>query len=311
MLEEKKITKVYLKGKEGSNIFVSSYQSKSESKAVIHILHGMAEYGDRYEDFANFLTNNNYAVYVHDHRKHGKSITLNQKVGIFDEKDTWDNILEDVEIVNKYIRSKEENKKIIIFGHSMGSFITRSYIQKYNNSVDGAVLSGTGYANPLTCRSAIVLGEIIKIIKKNSRSKFLDDLTLGSLNKTIENPRTNCDWLSRDEREVDKYIKDELCGYRYSSKFYIEFYKGIASSIKDKNICKTKHMPILFISGEKDPVGQLTSGVKKVFNKYISNGYKDDLSLKFIEGARHEIINEINNQEVYETLLNWINTIDI
>lgn len=301
----------FIKGTKGSHLHIMSWHPDSEPIGVVQILHGMAEYGERYEDFAKFLSKNGYAVYTHDHRKHGKSIHEDQQVGIFDKNDNWSNVIDDVQLVNDYIKTKEKNKNIIILGHSMGSLICRRYIQEFGGNIMGAIIMGTALSKPFLCTSGKIIGSIVsKINDKNSRSIFMDKLTVGAFNKAFRPARTSCDWLSRDEEQVDRYVVDELCGLPYSAEFYVQFYKGILTCSKRENIIKTPHFPILFISGSNDPVGNNGKGVKKVYDTYASMGYKDNITMKLFSDARHEILNEINKEEVYQYLLDWIRKIN-
>ena len=297
----------FISGSKGSHLHIISWHPDSEPTAVVQILHGMAEFGERYEDFAKYLTKNGYAVYTHDHRKHGKSINEDEIVGIFDKNDGWENVIDDVQVVNDFIKVNEKNKNIIILGHSMGSIICRRYIQVYGQNVVGAILSGTAPNQPFSCTVGKVIGSIVsKINNKNSRSVFMDNLTVGAFNKPFKPERTSCDWLSTDKEQVDWYVADELCGLPYSAEFYVQFYKGILTCNKLSNIVKTPHFPILFISGDQDPVGHMGKGVKKVYDIYASKGYKDNITMKLVSGARHEILNEINKTEIYEYILDWI-----
>lgn len=300
----------FITGTEGSHLHITSWHPDSEPTAVVQILHGMAEYGERYEDFAKYLSKNGYAVYTHDHRKHGKSIGEEQKVGIFDKNDRWENVIDDVQVVNDFIKSNEKNKNIIILGHSMGSIICRRYIQEYGQNVVAAIIMGTAPSKPFSCIGGKVVGSIVsKINDKNARSVFMDKLAVGAFNKPFRPERTSCDWLSTDEEQVDRYVADEICGLPYSAEFYVQFSRGVSACNKRSNIMKTPHFPILFISGDKDPVGHNGKGVKKVYDTYASMGYKDNITMKLVEDARHEILNEINKREVYKYILDWIRNI--
>ena len=291
----------YISGTKGSYLHIMSWHPDSEPSAVVQILHGMAEHGKRYEDFAKFLSQNGYAVYTHDHRKHGKSIRNDQKVGIFDENDSWENVIDDVQIVNDFIKMKEKNKNVIILGHSMGSIICRRYIQEYGQNVEAAIIMGTAPDQPLKCFAGKALGSIVnRINAKGTRSVFLDKLAVGGFNKQFNPARTSSDWLSTDNEQVDRFIADNICGLPYSAEFYVQFSRGVKACNKKANILKTPHFPILFISGSRDPVGHNGKGVKKVYETYASMGYKNNISMKLVPNARHEVLNEINKEEVYQ-----------
>lgn len=297
-------------GTEGSKLHVISWKGNETNSKVIHILHGMAEHCARYDDFARFLVEQGYTVYAHDHRKHGKSIKNNQSIGIMGRNDSFKNIIKDVKIVQDYIKENENNAEIVLLGHSMGSLICRRYLQEYGHYVSKAIIMGTMAARPILLRFGIITGKIIKLFSpSNSRSNFLNNLVVKGFNSFFEPVRTPFDWLSRDKNQVDKYILDELCGYSYSPSFYINMFNEVLISQKKANILKTPKIPLLFISGDSDPVGFNGIGVKKIYELYSKFGFKDNLSIKLFDDARHEILNEINKEEVYKSIINWINNL--
>ena len=200
-----------------------------EVKGVIHILHGMGEHKERYLHFAKYLAKNSYAVYAHDHRKHGDSVKDESEVGIFTKADKWDDIIDDCNFVSRQIKKDFPNVPIIILGHSMGSLIARKFISKYPNSSKLAIIMGT--TPPITLGRAFIPLAISSILslfnKKLKRSEFLAKQLNEPLIAPFEPRRTDFDWISADEGVVDKYIKDPLCGYSYTPRFYKEFFKGI------------------------------------------------------------------------------------
>ena len=278
-----------------------------EVKGVIHILHGMGEHKERYLHFAKYLAKNSYAVYAHDHRKHGDSVKDESEVGIFTKADKWDDIIDDCNFVSRQIKKDFPNVPIIILGHSMGSLIARKFISKYPNSSKLAIIMGT--TPPITLGRAFIPLAISSILslfnKKLKRSEFLAKQLNEPLIAPFEPRRTDFDWISADEGVVDKYIKDPLCGYSYTPRFYKEFFKGILDVNKSDVIFETKDIPLLFISGKQDPVGENGEGVKKTRELYSGHGQLD-LTLKLVEGARHEILNEKDKTETYKFIIKWI-----
>lgn len=300
----------YIEGTRGIKIHVMKwYVENQDIKGVVHILHGMAEHCARYHDFASFLVSNGYMVYAHDHRKHGKSLNSGQEVGLFDKQDTFKNILRDVKLVQDYIKKTENDAQIILLGHSMGSLICRRYLQEYGYMVSKAIIMGTMCVKPLDLYGGVVVGRLIRLFSPDSvRSDKLNNLAVGSFNKPFEFGRTAFDWLTRDEKIVDQYIADPLCGYSYSATFYIYFFKEIIYSQRKANIAKTPKIPLYFIAGGSDPVGLNGNGVKKLCHLYRSIGYRQFMTQTFFEGGRHEILNEINKEEVYQKIMDWINS---
>lgn len=297
-------------GTHGSKLHVIRWKRDDSKNKVIHILHGMAEHCERYDDFARFLVKEGYIVYAHDHRKHGRSLDKGQTIGIIDKNDSFKNIIKDVNKVQEFINKNENKPEIILLGHSMGSLICRRYLQEYGSFASKAIIMGTMAAQPLLLRSGSIIGKIIRLFSsKDNRSTFLNNLVVGGFNAFFEPARTSCDWLSRDNEQVDKYLLDELCGYSYTATFYINLFNEVLISQRKSNILRTPEIPLLLISGNDDPVGLNGVGVKKVHNLYTKLGYEDFLTIKLFDNARHEILNEINKEDVYEYIINWINSL--
>ena len=294
-----------IQGTKNQKIFLRRYKNKNaeDNKGIVHILHGMAEYGARYAHFAQFLVEQNYIVYIHDHRKHGKSLQRNERVGIFTH-DTWEDMIEDIHHVQNFIKSNEADLPHIILGHSMGSVLLRHYLTIYGEDVDRAIIMGTVHSSLLANKFGILLSAACEGVVPSIRNKVLDYMFVGHMNKTFEPANTEFDWLTRDRKVVEWYINSPLCGYQYSPRFYKEFSKGLDYVSSEENIMKTPQIPISFISGDMDPVGQFMDGVHKVYDMYNRLGY--DVNLKSVANGRHEILNEINKEEVYAIVLDLI-----
>lgn len=296
----------YITGANNQKIYVRRYESDNNigrPKKVIQILHGMAEYGDRYDGFAKYLTEEGYIVFIHDHRKHGKSINDDQKVGYYDT-DTWTEMVEDIEIVQEDLVAKEGIDNIMMIGHSMGSFLLRNYLIDYGERVTKAVIIGTGNTDMTMSKAGLQTAKLIGKIAPNKPSKMLNNLSVGKYNKAFKPNRTELDWLTRDDNIVDWYVNSPLCGYSYTPKFYEEIIKGLLYIIDEEAISQTPRIPLLFVAGEKDPVGDFGEGVKKVAEKYKLQGYNVDIEL--YKNARHEVLNELNKEEVYKRISNFL-----
>ena len=302
-----KTKRFFIDGKFGVPLHCLSVMPEGDPKAILIILHGMGEHKERYLDYAKWMASHDYAVYVHDHRKHGKSIIEEEEtVGIFSSEDKWEYVIDDVHFVIKDARKNLPGKDIIILGHSMGSVIARRYISKYSQVPKAVVLSGT---TPIVNFSQTILplamGRLCNLFRKNSPSKFLAGLLNKPLNEKYLEPRTQFEWLSKDEKVIDAYIEDPLCGYPYNARFYIEFFKALRKVNKTDNISDTRNIPILFISGKDDPVGEFGEGVEGVYKLYMGHGFFE-VRLKIIPDNRHEILNEPEKLETYQTILEWI-----
>lgn len=303
-----KHTEFYFKGNEDLDIHVYKWQSKSiEPKAVVQIAHGMSETAIRYEYFAKKLTENGYIVYINDHRGHGKTANTIDNVGYLADKDGFTHLVSDMNTLTNIVKEENKDLPLYLFGHSMGSFASQRYIMEYGKNIDGLILSGSNGKHGAILKVAEKLTSYE--IKKNGRkyrSKRLDNLIFGGNNKKFKPARTDFDWLSRDEKEVDKYIEDPFCGVLFTCGFFYDFIKGL-QEIEDKDNLKKVplDLPIYVMSGDKDPVGKNGKGVLRLKDRYINLGVKD-ISCKLYEGGRHEMLNEINKDEVIENIIQWL-----
>ncbi|WP_032121392.1 alpha/beta hydrolase [Clostridium amazonitimonense] len=293
------------KGKE-----ISTYKweaDSSDSKVIIQIAHGMAETALRYERLAEKLVERGYTVYANDHRGHGLTAGNLEDLGYISEDDGFYDMITDMHELTEIIKKENPGKPVVLFGHSMGSFLSQRYLQIYPEELSGLILCGSN-GKPKTIVS---LGKgLAKMEMKRQgpkeKSDLMNKLSFGSFNKHFEPTRTEFDWLTRDNEEVDKYINDPYCGAVFTTSYYYYFLKGLKDIHKDENVQRTpSDVPIFIISGGEDPVGDYGEGIKNLINLYRDLGVQD-LDSKIYEGARHEILNEINREEVMEDVLLWL-----
>ena len=280
-----------------------------EPRAIVQIMHGIAEYIERYDDFMTFLAGNGFIVVGDDHLGHGKSIEKEEQKGFFAEENGWEYAVCDEEILRLAMKSNYPQLPIIVFGHSMGSFLARTHLIKYPGGFDAAVISGTGNQGKALVTGGLTMGNMVVGLKgPHHYSDFLNNLAFGSYNKIYENAKTTHDWLSRDEEVVAKYIADPLCGFIPSCSLFRDMMVGVnfITNVKNQEAMK-KDVPVLFMSGSMDPVGECGKGVKIAFDNFKKVGMQD-VTLKLYEGGRHEMLNEINKDEVYADVLEWINS---
>lgn len=289
------------------DINVLSWKGPFVPKAIVQICHGMAEYIERYDEFASFLVSNGYYVYGHDHRGHGKTAGEIENLGYFADKNGWRLVVDDVNEINSMIRERHPDKEVIMFGHSMGSFIVRTFMYRYPDAAKRFIISGTGDGENFSVIGAKLLAKTISSVKgKRFRSKVLDGISNKRFNKYIKDSKTGFDWLSRDSYEVEKYIRDPYCGSMFTAGFYYDLFKGVEHLSMDMNIKKINNdVKMLVISGDKDPVGDNGKGVIKVVENYKKRGI-NNIELKLYDGARHEILNETNRKEVFADILSFI-----
>lgn len=288
---------------DGLKIDIAYIIPKKEILGVVQISHGMSEHKERYFDFMKFLASKGYISVINDHRGHGKSIKSNDDLGYFYTTDI-NYIVNDLHDVTLYIKKKFNNKKIYLFSHSMGTLVSRCYIEKYDYEIEKLILCGTPTYNSLT-PIAIFLAYVCKIIGLDKkRNKFLNNLTFGNYNKgyDIENS-----WLSKSTSNINTYNQDELCGFIFTTNGFINLYKLMRQAFKSKDYqVKNKDLNILLIAGEDDPVIQN----KKKFNElecFLKNIGYNNIKSKLYKKLRHEILNEDEKDIVYNDILNFIN----
>lgn len=299
------------KGQDGREIFYRSWLPENAGvlKAAVQISHGLAEHSARYEDFAENLVKAGFAVYAGDHRGHGMTAGNIENLGHFSDTRGWETVVADMRSLTEIIKNNHPGLPIFLFGHSMGSFLSRDYIFTYPGNIRGVILSGTAADPGLPGYAGIAIAGLQCLIRgRRTKSLLIDRLSFGNYNKSFLPNRTDFDWLSRDNSEVDKYINDPFCGSVSSAGLFYDLLKGIKKISKKSNFLKIpKDLPMLLISGEKDPVGNNTGGVIKVYNAYKKSGIRD-ISIKFYKDGRHESLNEINRSEVYRDVVEWLNS---
>ncbi len=290
------------KTKDGITLVGKIYIPDGEVKAVVVIVHGMAEHSERYARFADVLNRSGYCVYAYDQRGHGKTAGEVEKLGFFAEKNGWQKVTEDLSEIVELAKQTNQHKKVIVFGHSMGSFITRNYLEQFPNKVSGVILSGTAGSAGLLGQIGILLTKFITLYKPlRSPSKLLNTLSFGDFNKTFKPVKTAFDWLSRDEAEVKKYVDDPYCGTIFSIGFFRDLLQGLEASNTKSHVQKiTKGLKIHLLSGENDPVSKFGKQVKIVFDMYKS--VSENVTMKLYPDGRHEMLNETNRDEVMTDL---------
>lgn len=279
----------------------------AEPRAIVQIIHGIAEYIDRYDEFMSFLADNGIIAVGTDHLGHGKSIESEEQTGFFAYDNGWDYAVRDEEVLRLAMHENYPELPIIVFGHSMGSFMARTLLIRYPDAFNAAIISGTGNQGAALVNGGLIMGNLVTGLKgAHHYSKFLNNLAFGSYNKIYDNPKTEYDWLSRDEANVQKYIDDPLCGFIPSCSLFRDMMTGVKFITNKKNLtAMNKDIPVYFMSGDMDPVGECGKGVQKAYNNFLEAGMKD-VSIKLYPGGRHEMLNEINKDEVYTDILTWL-----
>lgn len=297
----------FLSGNGKTNIRVRRSAPDGDIRGIVQIAHGIVEHIERYDEFAAFLANNGFLVVGNDHLGHGKSINDESELGFFAEEGGWDIAVGDMEKLHDMVAEEHPGVPYFLFGHSMGSFLARTYIILHRSGLDGVILSGTGQQPKALVLGGKMLGKMeMKKRGATYKSQMLNDMAFGGYNKSFETPRTISDWLSRDEEVVDKYMDDPLCGYIPSAGLFHDMMCGIEFIGKKRNVARMKKdLPVYFVSGDKDPVGENGKGVLRVYRSFLNAGMQD-VTMKLYHEGRHEMLNELNRDEVYKDILNWL-----
>ena len=274
---------------------------------ILQIVHGMSEYIDRYDDFARFLADKGILVVGDDHLGHGKSVKAGEPYGYFCKEDAPTVLVRDEHRLKKMIQGKYPGVPYLILGHSMGSFITRNYLMRYGSGVDGALIVGTGMQSKPILLCARALAAVEKAFCGAEHvSKLVDKAAFGVYNKKIESPKTSFDWLSRNEENVKRYIDDPMCGFIFTVNGFQTLFKLIYNLHDTEKLKQMPaNLPIFFLAGADDPVGNYGKSVEKVYQSFCDIGM-ENVQMKLYPKDRHEILNEVDKDDVYADIYRWI-----
>lgn len=291
-------------------LFVYVWEPQVTLRGVIHIVHGLAEHAARYARFAEALGRHGFVVYAHDQRGHGQTAQNKNELGFLAERDGWQRLVCDVEELLNFEKENHPHLPQVIFGHSMGSYVVQELIIRQSQRLSAAILSGAnGQQDPLA-----LIGRLIARIERwrlgaPMPSTLINRLAFGNFNRQFQPTRTEFDWLSRDKSEVDKYVADALCGFNSSTQLWIDLLDAIPEILKPHRKKSIRaDLPILIIAGSRDPVCAGGRGAKILAEKYQQAGLKK-VSCRIYEEARHELLNEINRDEVTMDIINWLNQV--
>lgn len=298
----------YFDSRDGeTKIYAKTWEPDDKPKMIVQIVHGMAEYVNRYDLFARYLAERGILVVGDDHLGHGKSIKEGGRQGYFCKNDPATVVVRDEHRLKKTMQEKYPDVPYVILGHSMGSFITRNYLCRYGSGIQGAIIMGTGNQPKALLAVSRCLVKIQKLFLGDTHvAKFIDKLAFGSYCAKIENPRTNFDWLSQNSQNVDLYMDDPDCGFIFTVNGFETLFQLLWNLTDKKYIQKMpKTLPVFFVAGDHDPVGNYGKGVEEVYESFKSIGM-EDVEMKLYDGYRHEILNEIDKEIVYEDIYKWL-----
>jgi len=275
---------------------------------ILQIVHGMAEYVERYDEFARYMAEKGILVTGEDHLGHGKSVQKDAPYGYFCKQDPATVVVRDVHRLKKMMQEEYPGVPYIILGHSMGSFMLRNYMYRYGTGIQGAIIGGSGHMPlpAIKCAKAVAKGQAFLLGDKRL-SKLLDKIAFGSYNDRIPSPKTKYDWLVTRESVVDEYLQDPLCGFSFTVNGFVTLFELLQRAHTPENMHKIpKELPVLLMAGEEDPVGDYGEGIKRIYQDYRNNLEMQNVTLKLYPGDRHEILNEKDRQQVYEDIYPWI-----
>jgi alpha-beta hydrolase superfamily lysophospholipase len=283
------------------------WRPEGAPRAIVQISHGMIEYVERYEPFAQYLTEQGFLVAGHDHVGHGQSVAGPEQWGHFGVRDAGATLVEDVHALTVQLREQYPGVPLFLLGHSMGSFVARRYMMTYGAELSGALVIGTG--NQPTWE--LLLGQglaavLTAFFGEDHRSRLMQQLLFGLSNRRIPHPRTASDWITKDEAIVDAYVQDPACSFRFTLNGYANLF-GLIRYVKKPahNAAIPKQLPIILLSGTDDPVGSYGKAVRQVYQNWKQQGIAD-VSCKLYPTDRHEILNETDRDVVYADIAAWL-----
>ena len=288
---------------DGHAVHGTQWRPDGAPRGIIQVFHGLGEHHKRYARFAEFAAARGVAVVAHDHRGHGDNT---ERLGDFADAGGWQLLVDDGLLVNDWIQAYYDDTPLVLLGHSMGSYIAQYFSMFHSNRLSGLILSASTWPQKMKIYPGLLIATIEKWrLSRRGKSALLHKLGFGDFNRSFKPARTELDWLSRDEAEVDKYIADPLCGGPYSCGLWLDLMKGLLSIASDNELSRIRSdLPILLTGGADDPVGG-DKGITRLTLHYAQSMH-NRLSVKIYPGGRHEMFNETNRDEFTNDVLNWV-----
>jgi len=277
------------------------------AKGVIHVAHGLAEHAARYARVAKALTDAGYIVYANDHRGHGKTAKTPGQLGYFAPEHGFDRVVDDLAGMIALWRRTHPELPIVFFGHSMGGMLGQHYLFRYGETIDAAVLSGTSGKPPALVHLLLSMAKFERWrIGGDKVSMLVHKLAFGDFNKPFKPGPTGFEWLSRDEVEVNKYAADPLCGFPCTTQLWLDLGEALFTAADPQNQARIpKDLPLYIFAGSRDPVSANLAGLRQLLEAYKAAGLTN-VAHTFYEDGRHEMLNEINRDEVTRDLIAWL-----
>ena len=281
------------------------FRPEGETKAVMFVVHGMEEHKERYAQFAEYMNTRGIAVITYDLPGHGAT-SPREDYGFFGEHDGWRHLASSLTEICLLAKKEFPGVPVICYGHSMGTMLARTFIQKHDVMIQGLIMSGAPNYNPGARFGKTIAAQRVRSRGARSHSTLLDALATGSFNSGIRNPRTKLDWLSYNEENVDAYIADDACGFPFTAQGYYDLFEGMETMAHPKNFrCANPYLPIRFFSGEDDPCTGGEKGLADSMKRLEQAGYRS-ITSRVYPGMRHEILQEKACRAVYEEMADWV-----
>ena len=287
----------------GSELEKREWRPEGKPRAIVQLVHGMAEHISRYDRTAKRLNEAGYLVVGHTQLGHGKQA---ETLGWFAPSGGWDALIEDVHALRQQTQAANPDVPYFLLGHSMGSFVTRTYCLKHEAGLRGVILSGTGHFEPMILNVGLCLANLqCAFGGERKTSNLLEKMSFSGYNRDWMPPRTAFDWLSKDTEVVDRYVADPLCGFTFTAGGYRDMFGGLMRMYPQNLTAMDRDVPVRLFSGASDPVGGRGEGVKATFQELKNTGIRD-VTMKLYEGGRHEMLNETERQTVWDDLVAWV-----
>jgi alpha-beta hydrolase superfamily lysophospholipase len=300
-----KADELELRADDGVVVHVYRWLPDGAPRGVVQIVHGLSEHGARYARFGEHLTRAGWAVYASDHRGHGRTALTEEALGHFADEDGWSRVIADLRMIARHARGDHAGLPFVLFGHSMGSFLSKSLVLRHPQEIDALILSGSNMGGGALVQAGKQVAKLERLRKgRRGRSTLLVALSFGTYNLPFER-RTAHDWISRDHEEVDRYAADPHCGAHPTTQLWIDLFGALDELGRGEWSRLPRELPIYVFAGDQDPVGDKGKGIRKLVTTLRSSGLSN-VTERMYPGGRHEMLNEINRDEVTADVLRWL-----
>lgn len=300
-----KADELRLRADDGAEVHVYRWLPEGAPRGIVQIAHGLSEHGGRYARFGEHLTDAGWAVYSSDHRGHGRTAPTADALGHFADEDGWSRVIADLRMIARHARSEHTGLPFVLFGHSMGSFLSKSLVLRHPQDIDALILSGSNMGGSPLVRAGKQVAKLERLRKgRRGRSALLVALSFGTYNLPFER-RTPHDWISRDREEVDRYASDSRCGAHPTTQLWLDLLSALDELGRAQWSRLPRELPIYVFAGDQDPVSEKGKGIRKLVAALRAAGLSK-VTERLYPGGRHEMLNEINRDEVTADLLRWL-----